>query len=390
MEDYITGTVQPLLDEMTLYLIREKPADPVPALIQFLEAKRGQRTNSADIQPLLVAIRNQQSIMSDFDDDDANLMSPHSTGLMSPSHSPSNIQQYLQRGARISVSAAPTDEILRKYGNGSGDVSPKTMEERVALAQLLKTTILGKDKSDSQINSLIDGFIKEVIMGPDVHVVVDSKSVAVIEQGQFEKSSTDLDIVGPGDVIGNIAAILPGDSEPVELISISATGVLWRVNREYLDYVTRSSAIQQREKYLKFVSEVPILASMDIEELAKICDALKQEKFAAGETIVTQSETGNKFFIIESGECVATKSYVPGQVPREVLRYKPGDYFGELSLLHNEARQASVKAVTDVKLISIDRKSFKRLLGPIEDILLRNSQEYERVNESASPSHSLL
>ena len=59
-----------------------------------------------------------------------------------------------------------------------------------------------------------------------------------------------------------------------------------------------------------------------------------------------------------------------------VKKYSKGDYFGELALIKGEPRAANIVAETNLKLLSLDRNSFKRLLGPLEDILKRKSNDY--------------
>lgn len=59
-----------------------------------------------------------------------------------------------------------------------------------------------------------------------------------------------------------------------------------------------------------------------------------------------------------------------------VMEYKSGDYFGERALIKDEPRAASVIARTEVIVVSLNRNSFKRLLGPIEDVLRRNMEVY--------------
>ena len=59
-----------------------------------------------------------------------------------------------------------------------------------------------------------------------------------------------------------------------------------------------------------------------------------------------------------------------------MYHYKSGEYFGELALLKNEPRAASIIATTQLKVAMIDRNSFKRLLGPLDEILQRNMDYY--------------
>jgi cAMP-dependent protein kinase regulator len=54
----------------------------------------------------------------------------------------------------------------------------------------------------------------------------------------------------------------------------------------------------------------------------------------------------------------------------------------QVALLTTKKRQATVKADDNLKLLSLDRKTFKRVLGPIEDLLNRNMEVYNKVRAS--------
>ena len=79
------------------------------------------------------------------------------------------------------------------------------------------------------------------------------------------------------------------------------------------------------------------------------------------------------YFLVE-GTAYASKNI--NGTDTEVLSYKSGDYFGELALLRNEPRAASVIARDAVSCVTIDRHAFKRMLGPLEEILKRNVDLY--------------
>ena len=93
---------------------------------------------------------------------------------------------------------------------------------------------------------------------------------------------------------------------------------------------------------------------------------------------LSQGDVGDHIYFVEEGKCRATKKSTTGAAD-VVIEIGAGSYFGELALLNAAPRAASVAAVTAVKLASLDRASFARLLGPCEDILKRNAAKYAEI-----------
>jgi cAMP-dependent protein kinase regulator len=72
---------------------------------------------------------------------------------------------------------------------------------------------------------------------------------------------------------------------------------------------------------------------------------------------------GNCFYIVAEGQLVAYKRSETEN--KLVYAYKRGDYFGEIALLKNIPRQASIKTLTEARLFCINRDSFVRIIGPL-------------------------
>ena len=117
---------------------------------------------------------------------------------------------------------------------------------------------------------------------------------------------------------------------------------------------------------------------METYEKSKLADAILEKWFEEGEYVITEGQEGNSFFMIMSGQATATKTLEPGKAPVNVYEYKEGDYFGERALLKNEPRAANIIAKTRLQVVALDRKSFRRLLGPIDTILMRNMENYQK------------
>ena len=82
--------------------------------------------------------------------------------------------------------------------------------------------------------------------------------------------------------------------------------------------------------------------------------------------------------MVAEGSLIAEKFENGSTQPKTVFSYKDGDYFGEIALIQNTVRQASIRTMTSCKILWIDRNTFKRLLGPVEEILSRNMEKYKK------------
>jgi MFS family permease len=103
---------------------------------------------------------------------------------------------------------------------------------------------------------------------------------------------------------------------------------------------------------LEFLRANPIFAPLPESTLEQLAHALVDVRAAAGEEIVRQGDSGDRFFLVKDG---ALDVYVGGEL---VQSLKPGDSFGEIALLRDVPRTATVKARSDVVLYALDRRHF--------------------------------
>lgn len=86
-----------------------------------------------------------------------------------------------------------------------------------------------------------------------------------------------------------------------------------------------------------------------------MADALEPVSFEDGETIVRQGEPGDDFYIIVDGTAIVKQNRAEGEEPTEVGRLGPSDYFGEIALLLDRPRAATVVACGPLKCVKLDR-----------------------------------
>jgi CRP/FNR family cyclic AMP-dependent transcriptional regulator len=80
--------------------------------------------------------------------------------------------------------------------------------------------------------------------------------------------------------------------------------------------------------------------------------------YSDGAIIAKEGEVGDRMFIIQSGRVRVTREANGVEIP--LVELKEGDFFGEMALIEREVRSATVRAVGEASILSIDKKSFLR------------------------------
>jgi len=109
--------------------------------------------------------------------------------------------------------------------------------------------------------------------------------------------------------------------------------------------------------YETFLSKVDIFESLDKFELLTVADALETCQFEDAEEIVRQDETGDHFYIITEGKALVKQrpNDQADAEPQDVGSLTAGNYFGEIALLLDRPRAATVVAQGTLKCVKLDR-----------------------------------
>ncbi|TPX43899.1 hypothetical protein SeLEV6574_g04814 [Synchytrium endobioticum] len=318
----------------------------------------------------------QHDDLQDDDDDDYDNEEADSASAL-----PSNIPAaFANRGRRTSVSAesmTPTNDEWVKV------VIPKTVDQRSRIEAAIQHNFLFRHLDEDQYTDVIDAMaekrvpageevIRQGAVGDFFYVAeVGTLDVFVSKSGAPEQKVYQY---GPGGSFGELALMY--NAPRAATIIATSDCILWALDRVTFRRILMENTSRKRRMYEHFLEEVPILVSLESYERHKIADALESVVFQDGEVVLKQGDVGENFYIIEAGEAVVTKMDENG-VDHHFPGLKKGDYFGELALLTNKQRAATIKAKGRLKCATLGKKAFVRLLGPVVDILKRNADNYQ-------------
>ena len=217
-------------------------------------------------------------------------------------------------------------------------------------------------------------------------------SIFIIVDGEVEVSKTEpetgeekiLARLGPGDFFGEFGYFIDGRRH-ASVTALSDLELL-EIAKADMDEITQQYP-QVKEVMLKFYKErvldnllafSPLTKGFSQEERKKLIEKFKFQEYQAGEVVVAEGEEGDAMFLIKSGKTEVTTIDPRDKRRLTLARLGPGDFFGEVSLIKNKPRTATVSALTPLEVMVIDRASFQELAQEHPEIVNLLEQTIEK------------
>lgn len=259
---------------------------------------------------------------------------------------------------------------------------PKSDMVRNLIYHSIKRNMLFRACAEEELQDLIDAFDTATFKAGDTVIKQgdDGDLFFVVEEGKLDilvskdgAGSSEEIIVGvpytSGSSFGELALMY--GSPRAATIRANSDCVLWSLHSQQFKGITKSHKQKRVEIIIDTIRKVKIGGSVlgdvlhpdDIDAMAL---ATESDSFEKGTVIIRQGESGDAFYIIESGTVDVFKAENGDEA---IAHLTSGHFFGEKALLSEDVRQATCIASSDVKCLTLMREDFVRMLGNLQDLI---------------------
>jgi CRP-like cAMP-binding protein len=116
-----------------------------------------------------------------------------------------------------------------------------------------------------------------------------------------------------------------------------------------------------RADLIRFKANSKLFSLMDDAGIDRMANVATEANFKAGDAIIQEGERGNLFYLIVAGNVRVVADGLEG--PKEVARLAAGQFFGEMAVLNDEPRTASVIAIADVRCLAFAKNDVVAILN---------------------------
>eukprot|EP01090_Pellita_catalonica_P003258 TRINITY_DN1290_c0_g1_i1.p1 TRINITY_DN1290_c0_g1~~TRINITY_DN1290_c0_g1_i1.p1 ORF type:complete len:346 (-),score=73.13 TRINITY_DN1290_c0_g1_i1:159-1196(-) len=330
------GVKQTLID-LTAELCKSKPTEPVPFMIKYLQKQQQIKKEAVVANTTVTAMETEDN---------------------------NNDEEMEEETAKRYVQS-------RKARRGAVSSEP------IAIADVDSFELPKFAKSDEILNHISSALEKNVLFAHldadergDLYGAMEKVSVSagniIIKQGDegdyfyvVDSGTCEIWVDSAGtpikvmtckkwDSFGELALIY--NTPRAATVKATTDCVLWRIDRITYRKIIMGSQVRKRRLYESFLEKVPILSTLQKYERLTVADALEPALFKEGDIIISQGDPGDAFYIIVEGEVKVTKVTPASTEPEEVARLFTSSYFGEIALMTDRPRAATVTAAKKLQM----------------------------------------
>ena len=209
-----------------------------------------------------------------------------------------------------------------------------------------------------------------------------------------------LALLGEGNIFGEMAALsgyprsaTVSAKETLYLLEIPAEVLknLMKHSPEFKDAIEVMYAERAVKTYLR---KVPLFSNLDESTLERLEKDVNLKSYKSGDIIFNEGDQGDSLYVIRTGFVKITKKHLDKE---QIIAYlSQGNYFGEMALLEDERRTATVSAFTNVEVLQVLKEDFNMLLDAdsklaeeIGDIIMERKLRTLKVQKDPSKSERL-
>ena len=237
-----------------------------------------------------------------------------------------------------------------------------------------KNLVFDQMEDANELGSFIDAFEHiEVAKGLNVvtqgdpgdffYIIGKDSSVA------FELNGVQVGEAGEGGSFGELA-LMYSCPRAATVIATSSPTNLFRVGRNTFKSLLQEQTKRKEAEKIDLLKAVDFLSAMSEFDLNRLARAMTLNVFKCDDVIVNKGDEGDAFYIVYEGQLQVTDISV-GSTKFDDITLESGDYFGERALATNEPRAANIIAATKGSAFRIDRKTFERVLGKFNRVIMK-------------------
>eukprot|EP00946_MAST-07B_sp_MAST-7B-sp1_P001775 g1775.t1 len=287
----------------------------------------------------------------------------------------------IARNRRVSVSAESGGrEKLRMSWEASGknNGTEKSPEETERIRNILDKNIMFAFLDESQLKKLTfamfqrdhaegDTIIKQGDQGDNFYLLEEGTCDVFVQKSPGEPEVKVMTCT-PDDhnSFGELALMY--NAPRAATVKASSPCKLWALDRLAFKVIMLETAMSKNSERAEFLRKVKIMETVNDMERKVIADAMTMETYEAGQIIIRQGDPGTAFYIVASGSVACTMQASESSPPEELCRLSEGEYFVS----------PTVTAVEPSKVLCLSQKKFRRVMGPMSEVLKRNISVYTR------------